>query len=277
MVDRAWELEEINDAVRLICGFAPGLENEAGIGGPELGEALTGGNQLKVELLRAKAILDLQLNQFDGLLRLTRGQNDMLVHFPSVNPVPNGRNVSGFGYRRDPIHFGIEFHNGLDLVAPHGSPILAVADGVVVVSRRAGAYGLLVRIDHGYGFQTRYGHCSNVFVRPGDVVRRGEVIATVGCSGRSTGNHLHYEVLRDGVNVDPELYIMGDLDPIRRYRLPVFPVTADTEEKGTEVAESEIPLIPDGLIESNQQLNPELEDPISFEPLLPKPEPFTAE
>ncbi len=277
MVDRAWELEDVNDTVRLIRGFAPGLADEAGIGGPELGEALIRGNQLKVDLQRTRAVLDRQLNQFGELLRLTRGQDDMLVHFPSVNPVPNGRNVSGFGYRRDPIYFGIEFHNGVDLVASHGSPILAAADGVVVVSRRAGAYGLLVRVDHGYGFQTRYGHCSNIFVRPGDVVRRGEVIATVGCSGRSTGNHLHYEVLRDGVNVDPELYIMGDLDPIRRRRLPVFPVAVEIEEKGIEVTELEIPLIPDGLIESNQQLNPELEDPISFEPLLPEPEPLMAE
>jgi murein DD-endopeptidase MepM/ murein hydrolase activator NlpD len=274
IVDRARKLEEVDDVVRLVRGFAPGFTDEAGIGGPELGEALAAGNQMKVELLRARAVLDRQLNQFDELVRLTRGQENMLVHFPSINPVPNGRNVSGFGYRRDPIHFGIEFHNGVDLVAPYGSPILAAADGVVVVSRFAGAYGLLVRVDHGYGFQTRYAHCSNAFVKPGDVVHRGEVIASVGCTGRATGNHLHYEVLRDGVNVDPELYIMGDRDPIKRRRLPVFPVAAPPE---IEAAGSEIPLTPHSLIESHRTLNPELEDPISFEPLLLKPEPASAE
>ncbi len=273
MVGEATELEGVNDAVRLVRGFPPGLADETGIGGPELGRAITNGNQLKVEVLQARAILDRQVAQFDELVRLTRGQEDMLVHFPSVNPVPNGRNVSGFGYRRDPINFGIEFHNGVDLVAPHGSPIVAAADGVVVVARFAGAYGLLVRIDHGYGFQTRYGHCSSVFVKPGDVVRRGEVIAAVGCTGRATGNHCHYEVLRDGVNVDPALYIMGDQDPITRRRLPVFPVAA----AATEVTEeTEIPLAPHSLIEGDRMLNPELDDPISFEPLMPQPVPLTS-
>ncbi|OGD78884.1 MAG: hypothetical protein A2Y64_08615 [Candidatus Coatesbacteria bacterium RBG_13_66_14] len=270
IVDEATELEGVNDAVRLVRGFPPGLADETGIGGPELGSALAAGNQLKVEVLQARAVLDRQVNQFDELVRLTRGQEDMLVHFPSVNPVPNGHNVSGFGYRRDPIHFGIEFHNGVDLVAPNGSPIVAAADGVVIVARFAGAYGLLVRVDHGYGFQTRYAHCSSSFVKPGDVVRRGEVIATVGCTGRATGNHCHYEVLRDGVNVDPALYIMGDQDPITRRRLPVFPVT-------TEVAEdTDIPLAPHSLIEGDRLLNPELDDPISFEPLLPKPVPLSS-
>ncbi|MCX7022957.1 MAG: peptidoglycan DD-metalloendopeptidase family protein, partial [bacterium] len=160
MVDEATEMEGINDAVRLVRGFPPGLPDETGIGGPELGQAMVNGNQLKVEILQAQAILNRQVAQFDQLVRLTRGQEDMLVHFPSLDPVPNGRNVSGFGYRRDPINFGIEFHNGVDLVASYGSPIVAAADGVVVVARFAGAYGLLVRVDHGYGFQTRYGHCS---------------------------------------------------------------------------------------------------------------------
>jgi len=270
MVDEATELEGINDAVRLVRGFSPGLPDETGIGGPELGQALTEGNQLKVEVLQARAILDRQVNQFDELVRLTRGQEDMLVHFPSINPVPNGRNVSGFGYRRDPINFGIEFHNGVDLVAPHGSPIVAAADGVVVVARFAGAYGLLVRVDHGYGFQTRYAHCSSAFVKPGDVVRRGEVIAAIGATGRATGNHCHYEVLRDGVNVDPALFIMGDQDPIRRRLLPVFPAAAEVTE------DTQIPLAPHDLIECDRLLNPELEDPISFEPLLPKPEPLSS-
>jgi murein DD-endopeptidase MepM/ murein hydrolase activator NlpD len=270
MVGEATDLENVNDTVRLVRGFPPGLDDEVGIGGPELGQALTEGDRLKVEILQARAVLDRQVIQFDELVRLTRGQEDMLVHFPSVNPVPNGRNVSGFGYRRDPINFGIEFHNGVDLVAPYGSPIVAAADGVVVVARFAGAYGLLVRVDHGYGFQTRYGHCSSAFVQPGDVVHRGEVIATVGCTGRATGNHCHYEVLRDGVNVDPALYIMGDQDPIRRRLLPVFPVTTEVVEQ------TEIPLAPHELVEGDRLLNPELDDPISFEPLLPKPEPLSS-
>ncbi|MCK4593969.1 M23 family metallopeptidase, partial [bacterium] len=134
-----------------------------------------------------------------------------------------------------------------------------------------------ILIDHGNGFLTRYAHLHRLLVKAGQSVQKNQKIGTMGSTGRSTGNHLHYEVLRDGVNVDPELYIMGDQDPIRSRRLPVFPVAVEIEEKGIEVTELEIPLIPDGLIESSQQLNPELEDPISFEPLLPEPEPVSAE
>ena len=270
LLDRTRELEEVNDTVRLLRGFGPGLDEGAGIGGPELGAALVGGERLRVELMQARAVLERQMGQYNELVRLTRGQDRMLAHFPSINPVPNGRNVSGFGYRRDPIHRGIEFHNGLDLVAPSGSPILAAAEGVVTVCRYAGAYGLLVRIDHGYGFQTRYAHCSSSFVQPGDTVRRGEVIATVGCTGRATGFHCHYEVLRDGVNVDPELYIMGEQDPVRPRRLPLLGVRAELEE------ETEVPLTPPRLIEGNRWLTPELDDPITFEPLLPRPEPLSS-
>ncbi|MCD4733380.1 M23 family metallopeptidase [bacterium] len=216
LIARTEELEPLNDTVRLVRGFDAGLEEGVGIGGPELGAAMGRGDLRQVRILEAQAMLNRQLGQFDELVRLANGQEDFLLHFPSIDPVPNGRNVSGFGYRGNPFGGAREFHNGVDLVAPGGSPILAAADGIVVIAKRAGAYGLLVRIDHGYGFQTRYGHCSNMYVQVGDIVRRGEVVAAVGSTGRSTGNHLHYEVLRDGVNVDPALYILGDQDPIER-------------------------------------------------------------
>jgi len=222
LIVRTEELEPLNNTVRLVRGFDTGLEENTGIGGPELGLAMERGDLRQVRVLEAQAMLNRQLGQFDELVRLANGQEDFLLHFPSIDPVPNGRNVSGFGYRGNPFGGAREFHNGVDLVAPGGSPILAAADGVVVIAKRAGAYGLLVRIDHGYGFQTRYAHCSNLYVRPGDVVRRGEVVAAVGATGRATGNHVHYEVLRDGVNVDPELYILGDQDPIERVRRHSF-------------------------------------------------------
>ncbi len=268
LVARTEGLEPLNDTVRLLRGFDVGLEGGIGIGGPELGLAMERGDLRQVRVLEARAMLNRQLGQFDELIRLTNGQEDFLLHFPSIDPVPNGRNVSGFGYRGSPFGGGREFHNGVDLVAPSGSPILAAADGIVVIAKRAGAYGLLVRIDHGYGFQTRYGHCSNIYVQVGDIVHRGEVVAAVGTTGRSTGNHLHYEVLRDGVNVDPELYILGDQDPIERTRRHSFvPRVMEVPADLFAVEPDDDDLINfDEIITTKVELDPAINDPIDFAP-----------
>ena len=110
---------------------------------------------------------------------------------------------SGFGTRRDPFTGRLARHEGLDFPAPAGTPILASAGGRVVSAGSAGAYGNAVVIDHGNGLATLYGHASRIFVRPGDLVMPQQTIAAVGSTGRSTGAHLHFEVIRNGVRVEP--------------------------------------------------------------------------
>lgn len=125
---------------------------------------------------------------------------------PSMPPVavPIG---SGFGFRQDPFTGRAALHTGLDFPAEPGKPILAAAGGVVVSTEYHDAYGNMVVLDHGNGLVTRYAHASKVMVRSGDVVKRGQVIAQVGSTGRSTGPHLHFEVLVDDVPQDPARFL----------------------------------------------------------------------
>jgi murein DD-endopeptidase MepM/ murein hydrolase activator NlpD len=127
--------------------------------------------------------------------------------FPSRAPIDGGRLSSGFGNRRDPFTRRLARHSGLDIRAPRGAPILASAGGRVSFAGWRGAYGYTVEIDHGNGLRTRYGHASKLYVRAGDVVLPRQRIAAVGSSGRSTGPHLHFEVLRNGKPVEPRLYL----------------------------------------------------------------------
>ncbi len=130
----------------------------------------------------------------------------MLASTPSIMPVA-GFFSHGFGWRKDPFTGGREFHQGVDIVAPYGTPIVAPADGIVTRAHREGGYGKMVHISHGYGMATRYGHLSEILVRPGQRVHRGDVIGRVGSTGRSTGPHLHYEVFKGGRRVDPRKYL----------------------------------------------------------------------
>ena len=127
--------------------------------------------------------------------------------FPSRNPVPGGRRNSSFGTRVDPINGRSAFHSGLDFQAPSGTPIHASAGGRVVYSGYHRDYGYLIEIDHGNGLVSRYAHCSRLFVKVGDVVTPSQRIAAVGSTGRSTGAHLHFEVLRNGAFVNPLRYL----------------------------------------------------------------------
>lgn len=127
--------------------------------------------------------------------------------FPSRRPVPGGRISSGFGNRVDPFTHRLARHTGVDMPAPFGAPILASAGGRVRFAGRRSAYGNTVEIDHGNGLVTRYGHASRLYVHSGDVVLPGQKIAAVGSTGRSTGPHLHFEVLSKGKQVEPRLYL----------------------------------------------------------------------
>ncbi|HTH78812.1 MAG TPA: M23 family metallopeptidase [Ramlibacter sp.] len=126
---------------------------------------------------------------------------------PTQQPVSGAPLGSAFGWRIDPFTGRSALHTGLDFEAPPGTPILAAAGGVVVTQELHPAYGNMVEIDHGNGLVTRYAHASKVFVKLGDVVKRGQKIAEVGTTGRSTGPHLHFEVLVQGVPQDPQKFL----------------------------------------------------------------------
>lgn len=127
---------------------------------------------------------------------------------PSIRPV-QGRTTSKFGYRRSSFSNKREYHKGHDIGAPQGTPIVATADGVVKFVGRNGAFGKMVVIDHGYGYTTRYGHASKLVKKKGARVKKGDVIAMVGNTGRSTGPHVHYEVLKKGLAVNPQKYFLN--------------------------------------------------------------------
>lgn len=147
---------------------------------------------------------ELSLEELHALLD---DQKSILSSTPSVWPT-RGFVSSTFGYRISPFTSVKKMHEGLDIAAPRGTIVLAPADGVVTFTGVKGAYGNLVVLDHGYGLVTRYGHLSQILVQPGSHVKRGDRIALVGNTGRSTGDHLHYEVRIDGVPVNPTRYIL---------------------------------------------------------------------
>jgi murein DD-endopeptidase MepM/ murein hydrolase activator NlpD len=145
---------------------------------------------------------------FQSWKRLDQLQQGVIA-IPSQKPVDVMEFTSGFGVRSDPFRGGAAMHAGVDIPGPYGSTIYATADGVVLRSERAGAYGNLIELDHGRGIQTRYGHLSASLVAPGQHVKRGDPIARMGSTGRSTGTHLHYEVRLDGHAVNPMPFLQS--------------------------------------------------------------------
>ena len=129
------------------------------------------------------------------------------ISIPSVQPVERLAFTSNFGIRSDPFRGTAAMHAGVDIPGPVGTPIYATADGVVDRAERAGGYGNLVEVNHGKGIATRYGHLSKILVTSGEHIRRGQLIALMGSTGRSTGPHLHYEVRIDGHAVNPAPFL----------------------------------------------------------------------
>ncbi|MDR2460620.1 MAG: peptidoglycan DD-metalloendopeptidase family protein [Deltaproteobacteria bacterium] len=173
-------------------------------------EALRGMHRDLDRLEESAAATELALSELSAALL---GSKELLSVTPYSNPVPAGRVSSTFGYRSSPFGGRLDFHRGLDLAAPVGTPVYAPADGTVLSSDWSkSGYGLMITIDHGYGLSTRYAHLSEALVTVGQKVTRGEMIAKVGSTGRSTGPHLHYETLLGEVNVDPQSFIQAKLD-----------------------------------------------------------------
>jgi murein DD-endopeptidase MepM/ murein hydrolase activator NlpD len=131
------------------------------------------------------------------------------VVVPSRKPIESMSLSSPFGMRIHPVTGKWRRHNGIDIPAPHGTPIYATADGIVGRAQRLGGYGLYVEVEHGNGIQTRFGHMSSFVVTPGQKIKAGDVIGYVGSTGRSTGNHLHYEVRIAGEPVNPSPFVQA--------------------------------------------------------------------
>lgn len=159
------------------------------------------------ELMNAIDAEEVSLQDVRGYLV----NRDGLLHaYPTAWPA-DGWVTSRYGWRRSPLPGAQTFHTGVDVAASYGTPIRAAGDGVVISSAYREAYGYTVEIDHGYGLGTLYAHNSRMLVSEGDQVRRGDVIARMGSTGRATGPHLHFEVHRDGVPVNPSLYLIDEL------------------------------------------------------------------
>ena len=146
---------------------------------------------------------------FQELDEFLKNQKSLLSSTPSIWPT-RGWVTSGFGYRKSPFTGLSEKHEGLDIAARMGSEIRAPADGKIILTGRKHGYGNMVEIDHGYGVLTRYGHNARNLVQVGAMVKRGQVIALVGSTGRSTGPHVHYEVVVNGIPVSPMNYILEE-------------------------------------------------------------------
>ncbi|NNJ99260.1 MAG: M23 family metallopeptidase [Desulfatitalea sp.] len=145
---------------------------------------------------------------FAHLVKQLEVQKNLLAHTPAIRPA-KGWVTSTFAYRQSPFTGKREFHTGLDIANKHGTKIVATADGVVSFAGTNGAFGKTVVIDHGYGLVTRYAHLQEGLKKKGEPVRRGEVIARMGNTGRTTGPHLHYEVRLNGMPVNPSKYILN--------------------------------------------------------------------
>lgn len=170
--------------------------------------------QRKVDILEKEMYV--QARSYEEIVELAKNQEVRMENIPAIQPVLNKdlkRMASGYGWRVDPVYHIRRFHEGMDFSAPIGTEIFATGNSTVIFAGWKQGYGQTVDLDHGFGYSTRYAHCSKLLVRPGQKVKRGDVIALVGNTGKSVGPHLHYEVHYQGRPVDPRNFYFYDLSP----------------------------------------------------------------
>ena len=160
----------------------------------------------------------MQSRSYDDVVKLAKDKEKLMSSLPAIMPI-NQKDLShavtsGFGWRTHPIYKTAEFHAGMDFSAETGTPIYTTGDGVVLrADNMAQGYGNHVVVNHGFGYQTLYGHMSRIVAKPGQKVKRGQLIGYVGSTGLSTAPHIHYEVIRNGEKVNPINYYYNDLSP----------------------------------------------------------------
>ena len=208
MQAKMMQLEALGERVSGLAGVNSGEFKKI----PGSGGVLIGGHPLSMRELQATLNdLDQLTDQRVDLMTVMESrlfdQKIKKLMVPTQEPVAGGNLGSAFGWRIDPMNGRSALHTGLDFPSDTGTPILAAAGGVVVTQEYHPAYGNMVEVDHGNDLVTRYAHASRVLVKKGDLVKRGHKIAEVGSTGRSTGPHLHFEVLVDGIYQDPQKFL----------------------------------------------------------------------
>ena len=210
-------MRQFDAKLRVITNLeqAGGREQYIGIGGPGGKSAFDYGKKRDMLVQRMHSDIEniqieaaVQEESFNELVEFLEDKKSLLASTPSVWPV-RGWITSGFGRRVSPFTGTYKDHEGLDIATRMGTPIIAPADGRVTYVGVESGYGKLLVIDHGYGVMTRYGHNSKIFTKVGEEIKRGQKIAAVGSTGRSTGPHVHYEVRVNGVPVNPKNYILN--------------------------------------------------------------------
>jgi len=217
-------VRDLDEKLRVIANLKPSLQKGTsawGIGGIPEDAALPGEmantlapeeaeriRQLHYDLFRMDKLSRFEEKSLSELHKVLISRKSLLDSTPSIRPA-YGYETSGFGFRISPFTGHKQFHEGLDIANRYGTSVIAPANGLIVFAGRRGGFGKLVIIGHGHGITTRYGHLSKIFVKVGQRVKRGERIAEIGNTGRSTGPHLHYEVRLNGVPVNPKRYILN--------------------------------------------------------------------
>lgn len=202
----------------------PKTMREAGIGGVNRYDELEGYESSEIVVNTSRRIdkimkqLYIQSKSFDYVVDLAINKEKWLQSMPAIQPILNKdltKISSYFGIRYDPVYKGVKkMHEGIDFTAPLGTDIYATGNGTVIeVDNSHRGYGNMIVIDHGFGYSSAYAHCSKTLVRPGQKVKRGDIIGKVGSTGKSVGPHLHYEVRKNGRAVNPIHYFFQDLSP----------------------------------------------------------------
>ena len=199
----------------------PEEQRKAGFGGVNRYKDLEGFDNSKLIIQSSKRLdilqkeIVVQSKSLDDIAKLAAEKEKLLAAIPAIQPVSNkelSRISSGYGVRTDPFTKAKKMHLGMDFAAPRGTPIYATGDGVVIrADSRSSGYGKHIRIDHGFGYETLYGHMYKFSVRRNQRVKRGDLIGFVGSSGRSDGPHVHYEVFKDGRRINPINFYYGSL------------------------------------------------------------------
>jgi murein DD-endopeptidase MepM/ murein hydrolase activator NlpD len=214
------ELKKFDNKLKVMVDLEPGDDNTQflGMGGPD-STLIDPNNVIEDAHKRLTRLMHQSLDNLEDeiaiqthekaqLYEFLEGQKSMLACTPSIWPA-KGWITSGFGYRISPFTNQKEFHEGLDISARIGTEIIAPADGIVSEIGKTYGFGNLLVISHGYGVKTIYGHLSKALVKKGQSVKRGDKIALIGNTGRTTGPHLHYEIQLNGVPVNPQNYILN--------------------------------------------------------------------
>jgi murein DD-endopeptidase MepM/ murein hydrolase activator NlpD len=201
----------------------PSEARRAGIGGADRYQNLKGYKNTDVVISTAKKLdqisaqLYVQSKSYDEVYELAKNKAQLLASIPAIQPLSNKdlkRLSSYYGYRIDPFYKVRKFHEGVDFSAPTGTEIYATGNGRIVdCGRSRGGYGNVIIIDHGFGYKTKYAHLHSIKVRKGQKVSRGQIIGTVGNTGKSTSPHLHYEVWKNNRKINPINYFFNDISP----------------------------------------------------------------